>query len=120
MAVTDDDVRVELGFSEDDWTEDDTARATAIITRSTATVRSIVGGARVDQAIEDEATDKLAAIDDAVMMLAISRFANPEGATQRRLGTDHSVSWPRPSEALAGIRSILDGAFGARAGTTTL
>jgi hypothetical protein len=123
MSVTADHLRVELGYSVDEWTDDDDDRADAILAGCLTTVRNMVGGHRVDRAIAVDDTDKLDAVDQAVLALATARFPNPERVLQRRQGSDQSVSFADSSES-AGNRSeareILAGAFGMRAGSTGL
>ena len=120
MAVTEEDLRLELDYEPDEW---NAARATAIIDRSRKVVRSMVGGWRVDNAEANGDQDKLDAIDEATMVLAVARFENPASVLQQRAGQDNSVSYADSSEAAGGrkeARDILKGAFGSRQGVTTL
>lgn len=121
--LTADDLRVELGFSDEEWTTDDTVRAETILARSRSVVRSMVGASRFDRAEVEGTTYLLDAIDEATMVLAVARFSNPERVMQRRQGSDYSVSFADSSDAAGGrkeARDILRGAFGMSAGTTTL
>lgn len=118
-----DDLRLELGYSSDEWTVDDGVRADAILARSRTVVRGMVGSHRINQAEADVDQDKLDAIDEATMVLAVARFSNPERWLQRNQGTGRSVSMADSSDAAGGrreAREILRGAFGTRQGSTTL
>lgn len=123
MAVTPDELRIELGFTVADWTVDDDERAEQIIGRSRTRVRMIVGGGRFDRAVASGDEGKAAAIDEATLILAIMRFANPETVLQRRQGPDASVSFADSNRAASGadqVKDILEEAFGMRAWTVTL
>lgn len=123
MALTAEDLRLELGYPTEEWTADDVVRADAIINRCVAVVRSMVGGWRVDNAEANADQDKLDAVDEATLVLAVARFENPERVMQRRAGSDSSVSYADSSDAAGGrreARDILKGVFGSRQGTTTL
>ncbi|NED96450.1 hypothetical protein G1H11_14160 [Phytoactinopolyspora alkaliphila] len=132
MALTADDLRVELGFSADEWTAADESRAGSILRRSRVTVVGMVGAGRLARAEADASSSipeiaargkaKLAAIDEAVLEYAKARFGNPERVMQRREGADNSVSFADSSDAATGRReaqAIVAGAFGTRAATTT-
>lgn len=121
--LTDEDLRIELGFSVEDWTPEDADRADAILASCLRRVRGMVGALRVDRAEETEDANKLDAVDEATLTLAVARFSNPERALQRRQGPDASVSFGDSSEHAGGTRearNILRGAFGDRMGTVTL
>jgi hypothetical protein len=123
MAVTADELRIELGFTGSDWTADDDERAEQIISRARTRVRMIVGGGRFDAAVASGDEGKAAAIDEATLILAIMRFANPEAVLQRRQGPDASVSFADSNRAAAGldqVKDVLTEAFGMRAWTVTL
>lgn len=123
MAVNAEDLRVELDFSQEDWTVDDTTRAEAIIASCRRRVRAMVGVHRVDRAETLEDADKLGAIDEAVLTLAVARFSNPERALHQKQGPDVGVTFSDSSDAAGNVREareILRGAFGDRAGTVTL
>lgn len=123
MPLDAEDLRKEIGFPADGWDSEDAARAEKVLAGARRRVRAFVGPARFDRAVHTEDKAKLEAIDEATMILAIARFANPEAALQVRQSTDRSVSFGDSSDAAGGrreAREILRGAFGARAGVTTL
>jgi hypothetical protein len=130
MAVTEDDLRAELGYSSDEWTNEDAARAETLIGRARSVVLPMVGRSRLLKAqadaeseheeIAEDGKAKLAAIDEAVMEYVKLRFANPERVMQRRQGDDNSVSFSDSSEAAVGrreVKAIIRDAFGNRTGS---
>jgi hypothetical protein len=132
MTLTHEVLRVELGFDSSEWTDQDEARALQILTRSTTVVHGMVGARRLAAAQAQAASPhpdvatlgaaKLDAVEEAILEYAKQRFANPERVMQRRQGSDYSVSFADSSDAATGRReakSIIDGAFGSRAASTS-
>lgn len=104
MPLIDDDLRIRLGFSADDWTVDDQVRADAVLMSARTVIVTIAGVGAVAQAETDVDVGKLAALDEATMAYAIPIFANPERVLQRRQGSDYSVSFADGSEAASGLK----------------
>ena len=105
-TVTADDLRVRLGFAEQDWDADDRVRADAVLASARTVVIALAGADRVARAEHDHDEAKLAAIDEAVVAYAVPIFANPERALQRRLPVGSSTSFSDGSDAATGLREV--------------
>lgn len=104
MDLDADDLRVRLGFSEDDWTADDTVRAQAVLASAYAVILTFAGPEAVEYASTVADEPKLAAVDEATLTYAVALFANPERALQRRHGPDVSVSFADATGAATGLQ----------------
>lgn len=114
MAVSTEDLRVQLKIASDDWDADDVEFAGAILTSARVSVESIAGPSAVQIAVASEDAAKLAALDQSQLVWAKLMFANPERVMQRRQGSDYSVSFADSSTAALGMReveAILSGHF---------
>jgi hypothetical protein len=114
MTVTPEDLRRQLKFTREEWTNDDWEFAEAILQSADVACRSIAGPTSVQIAEEADDELKLAAFDQAVLAYAKLMFANPERVMQRRQGSDYSVSFADSSLAAIGLKeveAILSGHF---------
>ena len=115
MAVTHEDLRLELDEPEDSWTEDDQLRATAILSRCRTRIVNRIGRSALDLAEAADDEDALGLVDEITIAYAARRFVNPEQALQRRSGSDNSASFSDGSEAASGLTTAekrdLDHAF---------
>jgi hypothetical protein len=119
VALTSEDLRLRLGFKDEDWSTHDDVRADAVLASARTVIVTLAGPSEVAEAEVAENATKLGALDEATMVYAVPIFANPERVLQRRQGSDYSVSFSDGSEAVTGLRearAILSGAgFGASA-----
>ena len=113
--MTENDLRLHLGFPQSDWTLDDAERAEAILSRAASVARAHAGFWNVEQAIDNGDSDKLDVLDAVILSYASRLFANPEAVMQRRQGEGYSVSFADSSEAATGLtrdeRATLKHAF---------
>lgn len=103
MAVTAEDLRLELDEPVETWTAHDATRATAIIGRCRTRVVAYFGPSAYAAAETAAATDVLELVDEVTLAYAARRFVNPEQALQRRSGSDSSASFADGSDSASGL-----------------
>jgi hypothetical protein len=102
-----DDLRIRLGFPTADWTSDDDERAQVVLESSRAVILTYVDAERLAEAVGDDDTVLLGAVDQATLVYAVSLFANPERKLQQRQGADYSTSWADSVKAATGLEEAL-------------